>query len=348
MPIAVSTTTFRLFAGAAILTLSASALAQSVRFGSHAAPERRPDTIRLASYNILNLFDDRDNPALTGDNDDFYSYDKTVRAKPADEQKAVADTIRRANPDIIGLQEIESYDALIEFRETYLADMGYTHAVSIDVGQERGIEQAVLSRFPIREARVWPNMPLGGVHPDMYGNQQNWNAGEPIEYRRSPLYVRIEVPANAAGNDEAYELDLFVIHHKSGRYNDYWRDKEASRLVEMIQQMQRDKPEANIAVLGDFNATPDESSVQTYQRAGMSHVIERTSEDPSLITHSSGRSIDFIFVNPALRKEIVPGSAFVLGTPVLDEGKDWRTEPAPPGYASDHMPVCVDIVPVNK
>ncbi len=338
--------------------LGATAHAQSLRVGSPEAPAPREGAVRLATYNVLNLFDDRDDPSLTGRHDDCYSYDKTVRAKPADEQSAVADAIRRASPDIIGLQEIESFDALIEFRETYLADMGYDHAVSIDVGQERGIEQAVLSRFPIREATVWPNMPLGGVHPEMYGDQKNWHAGEPIEYRRSPLYVRIEIPSGAQdrrGDDgasgPAYELELFVVHHKSGRHNDYWREKEAARLVEMIQEMQRADPARNIAVLGDFNARPNDESVRMYRRAGLRHVIDRDSAggaDPAKLTHSSGRAIDFILVNEALAPEIVDGSAFVLATPLRDEGQDWRTTPPPAGYASDHMPVCVDLVPVER
>lgn len=337
--------------GAAILGVFlcvGAAWAQSVRVGDAEAPPRREGAIRLATYNIENLFDDRDDPSLSGPYDDCYSRDKTVRAKPDEQREAVAAAIRKADPDVIGLQEIESYDALIEFRERHLAGRGYDYAMSIDVGQERGIEQAVLSRFPIREARVWPSMPLGGVHPEKYGNQDNWHAGEPILYRRSPLYVRIEVPRGAAGNDEPYELDLFVIHHKSGRYSEYWREKEAARLVQMLSEMQKEDPERNIAVLGDFNATPEDRSVLMYKDAGMRHVIERTSADPKTTTHSSGRSIDFILVNPALAKEIVEGSAFVLGTPVLDEGKDWRTTPPPPGYASDHMAVVVDIVAKDR
>ena len=329
-----------------ILTASAS-WAQSVRVGDTAAHPRREGAIRLATYNIENLFDDRDDPSLSGKFDDWYDKDKGLRAKPATQQEAVAASIRKADPDIIGLEEIESYDALIEFREKYLADMGYVYAVSIDVGQERGIQQAVLSRFPIRQATVWPNMPLGGVHPENYGTGKNWYAGEPILYRRSPLYVRIEVPANAAGNAKPYELDLFAIHHKSGRYNDYWRDKEAARLVEMIKDIEKADPTRNIAVMGDFNASPEDKCVQMYIDAGMHHVIDRTTTDPKTTTHSSGRSIDFILVNQALAKEIVPNSAFVLGTPVLDEDKDWRTTPPPPGYASDHMEVIVDITPVE-
>ena len=335
----------------AMLTTVCGACGQVIRVGGEQVPEPREGTIRIATYNVLNLFDAHDDPSLTGRHDDCYSYDKTVRAKPQEEQAAVAAAIRRIDADVIGLQEIESFDALIEFRETHLADMGYVHAVSIDVGQERGIEQAVLSRFPIREATVWPNMPLGGVHPEKYGNDRNWNAGKPIEYRRSPLYVRIEVPASRGGEGsggEPYELDLFVIHHKSGRYNGYWREKEAAKLVEIIKGLQAENPARNIAVLGDFNATPNAKSITTYTDAGMTHVVDRSSADASTLTHSSGRAIDFILLNEALAREMVAGSAFVLGTPVLEEGKDWRTEPAPPGYASDHMPVCVDITPQDK
>lgn len=331
------------------LILSASvAWGQSIRVGDTAPHPRREGAIRLATYNVENLFDDRDDPSLTGRFDDWYDKARNERAKPASQQEAVAASIHRADPDVIGMEEVESYDALIEFREKYLSDMGYTYAATIDVGQERGIQQAVLSRFPIRQVSVWPNMPLGGVHPQNYGNGKNWYAGQPILYRRSPLYVRIEVPEKAAGNDKPYDLDLFVIHHKSGRYNDYWRNKEAARLVEMIQGIERQDPGRNIAVLGDFNASPEDKCVQMYINAGMRHVIDHSSDDPKTTTHSSGRSIDFILVNPALAKEIVPDSAFVVGTPVLDEDKDWRTTPPPPGYGSDHMEVAVDITPVDK
>lgn len=338
--------TRHLVASIALLAATSLCLAQVVRVGSKQRPPTRDGTIRLASYNIENLFDDRDDPSLNDRNDDCYAYDKTVRAKPAEQRRAVADSIRRTNPDIIGLQEIESYDALIEFREEFLADLGYDHVVSIDVGQERGIEQAVLSKFPIREARVWPNMPLGGVHPEKYGDKRNWHAGEPITYRRSPLYVRIEVPTDIAVGGEPYELELFVIHHKSGRYNDYWREKEADALITMIHNMQTDNPARNIAILGDFNATADEKAVQMYRDAGLTQVAPRPDVDAaSALTHSSGRTIDFIFVNDALAAELVPNSGWVVGTPVLSADKDWREHPPPAGYASDHMQILVDITP---
>ena len=314
------------------------------RFGLAEAPDRAPGAIRLAAYNILNLFDEQDNPALDGRFDDMHSRRDGLRSKPEQQLKAVADAIRRLDADVIGLQEIESFDALEAFNAEYLSDLGYDYITSIDVGQERGIEQAVLSRFPIREARVWPNMPLGGVHPEKYGNSENWYAGEPIAYRRSPLYVRIEIPSNDA--DGTYDLELFVIHQKSGGPAAYWREAESRGLVKLINEHLERKPDANIAVLGDFNAMPDAQSIQTYLDAGLVLTMDShgtgAMENP---THESGRAIDFIFVNGNLKRHLVPDSAFVLGTPLRPAGSNYRTTPAPEGFAADHLPVAIDFVP---
>lgn len=340
----------RVGAACAILVLGATCAADDhLWIGQKEPNPRHPEAIRLVSYNIENLFDDRDDPSLTGRYDDFWAYDKSVRQKPREHRRAVADAIRRLDADVIGLQEIESYDALIEFREEFLADMGYEHVMSIDVGQERGIEQAVLSRFPIREARVWPNAPLGGVHPARYGSGENWYAGQPLEYRRSPLFVRIEVPAGARGNAKAYEFGMFVVHHKAGGPAGYWREAEARWLVDKVRSMQRAEPQLNLCIMGDFNTTLDSNVLRMYRDAGFSHAIpDRDPNDTKTMTHHSGRAIDFILFCPAMIPEKVKGSGFVLATPVLARSADWRTAEHPEGYASDHLPVSVDVVPVER
>lgn len=333
-----------LAAGAVCLFWVAAAPGEPPRLGVAEAPARAPGTIRLATYNILNLFDDRDDPSLKGRYDDWHDQRAGLRAKPEEQKRAVAEAMRRLDADIIGLQEIESFDALIEFREQYLQGMGYEHVVSIDVGQERGIEQAVLSRFPIREVTVWPSQELGGVHPEMVGTRPNELAGQPIRSRRSPLRVVVEVLAETTGG-EPYELTLFVVHHKAGFGNDYWREREAMKLLETIRAMEQANPERNIAVLGDFNARPEEAPVTTYLSAGFIDTLgSHATDDPRVISHESGRRFDFILVNRALRHEVVEGSAFVLGTPLRPAGADWRTTPAPEGFAADHLPVAVDLV----
>jgi endonuclease/exonuclease/phosphatase family metal-dependent hydrolase len=319
----------------------------SRRFGSATPPARPARTIRLASYNIENLFDDHDDPALSG------RYDDRDATKPAAHCAAAAAAINAINADIIALQEIESKQALLQFRDTYLKDLGYQHVTSLDAGDERGIEQAVLSRFPIRDVTQWIKSPLGGTHPAKFGRDPNDFAGQPISFHRSPLRVTIDVPASAAGTDTAaaqgYTLTLFVVHQKSGGPGAYWREREAAKTVELVREFQKTSPDANVVIAGDFNATADSKEMKVYFDAGLISALgDKAKGDPMFTTHSSGRAIDHLLFSPAAWNEVVPSTRFVLGTVDRPAGADWRTTPAPPGWASDHYPVVVDITPIDR
>jgi hypothetical protein len=60
-------------------------------------------------------------------------------------------------------------------------------------------------------------------------------------------------------------------------------------------------------------------------------------------THTSGRVIDYMLLNHAALGELVTGSGFVKGTSAEDY--DWRNDSIPTGYASDHYPIAIDLVP---
>lgn len=310
-----------------------------IRFGVPTPPSKAEGTIRLATYNAENLFDAIDDPALSGRNEDIDD------AKPKAQLQALADTIRTLDADILALQEIESAAALKDFRDTYLDGLGYTHLASIDAGDARGIEQAVLSRFPITAIKNWPQRDLGGTHPDKWGNSDNWNAGEPLRFHRSPLRVTVEIPASEP-EEEPYTLTLYVVHAKSGRPGGYWREAEAKGLLEILAQDLAAHPAQNTAILGDFNASFAADSLRAFTAAGYSDALADVYErSDRFMTHESGRRIDHILVDPNLAAELVPRSGFVLGTPALPEGLDWRDPWRPEGFASDHYPVAVDLVP---
>ncbi len=320
----------------------------SRRFGAAEPVARPPKTIRVATYNIENLFDDHNDPALSGKHDDK---DAT---KPAAHCASAAAAIRAINADVLALQEIESKDALLKFRDTYLKDMGYEHVVSLDAGDERGIEQAVLSRFPVRDVTQWIKAPLGGTHPGKFGRDVNDFAGQPITFHRSPLRVTIDVPAAAGGaasgtDGKPYSLTLFVVHQKSGGPGAYWREREATKTVELIREFQKASPEANVIIAGDFNAMADSKEMKIYFDAGLVSALgDKAKGDPMFTTHSSGRAIDYLLFSPSAWNEVVPTTRFVLGTIDRLAGVDWRTTPAPADWASDHYPVVVDITPVDN
>lgn len=302
------------------------------RFGVAEAPPKAPGSFRLCTYNVENLFDGVDDPAYSGDDEDLDD------EKPAHELLAVARAIRAVDADVLCVQEIESLEALIAFRDAYLSGMGYDHVASLDAGSSRGIEQAVLSRYPIEHVENWPGKRLGGVHPEKYGSRDNWYAGEPLAFRRSPLRVDVRVPDGADG-----ELwTLLVVHHKSGRHSGYWREAEARGVLAVTEPVLAlaDRP---VVVLGDFNAEVDAESVKIYMKNGFRDLLRtRAGGRAAWVTHESGRRIDLVLGNETAFKRVA-SKGFTLGTPARPDGIDWRDLDTFEGYAADHYPTCVDL-----
>lgn len=309
------------------------------KYGLTEAMPRLDGTIRVASYNVLNFFDQQDDPSLQGEYDDFGDNPGPTSFERCQE---LAASIKAINADVIALEEIESLEAIEWFRDRFLEGMGYDYAAAKDVGYYRGVEQGVLSRFPITNVRTWPKADLGKVNRTGGGWADVPPGKTDIKFQRSPLFVTVRTPGG-------YELSLFAVHHKAGR--DKWlREAEALQIVDYISQLSQQDPEKNIIVLGDFNAQPWDRSMQVYFRSGMVDAmtlrgVNMKYDDASPLrrTHTSGRIIDFVLLNHAALGELVAGSGFVLGTSAEDY--DWRNDPIPAGYASDHYPIVIDLVP---
>lgn len=319
-----------------------------IRFGAPTPIAKPAGALRIVQYNVENLFDDKDDPNLSG------RYEDLGQTKPDAYCQAAGATIKSLNADIVALEEVESKEALTWFRDKYLADAGFTYLESLDAGDERGIEQGVLSKYPISDVKNWVHMDLGGTHPDKWGRDKNENAGKPIQFHRSPLEVTVTVPADASKpNSKPYQVTLFVCHFKSGAPGDYWRQKEATKTTELIKQFETSHPDANVVLLGDFNAKPEDRPIQIITGAGMIDTfapVRGTGKkvEPLYVTHETGRAIDYIFLNANAQKELIAETRFILGTPARPAGSDYRTTAPPPGYVSDHYPCVIDLTPVDK
>ena len=312
------------------------------KFG-YSKPFPRPDgAIRIATYNVLNLFDQADDPTLSGE------FDDAKFATALDRVNQLAAAIRDVDADIIALQEVESLECLTWFRDVFLSDMGYDHLASKDVGYFRGVECSLMSRFPITDVEIWRNAPLrdeprpGFGWSDIPADKQGQ-----MTFRRSPLKVTVDVRPD-------YQLTLFVVHHKSGRDYKYQREAEAVRILQLIEGVEVEDPNANIIVLGDFNAAPWDKSLRWYLENGfvdtMAHrtTWNRDPDAPLYKTHESSRVIDYILMNSAAYREFIPGTAHVYGTLAPPDDYDWRNDPKPDGYASDHYPVIIDLTPTDQ
>ena len=335
--------------------------AADIRFGRPVPPTKAAGTIRLAAYNVENFFDGVDDPALQGDYDDL-----PMQTSP-DRCAALAQAIRALDADVLGLEEVESEEALRWFRDTYLKGMGYDFLASKDVGYYRGIEQSLLSRFPIRTVQVWTSedlLPMEKYIPTDLAQRQEEGWGEKpahkekLTFQRSPLKATIVLP-------DGRSLTVYVVHHKAGgKATAHHRDLESLRVNEMVRADLALQADAWLAVIGDFNATPNQKPAKLYRDkafAGLvsAYVFRPEADKPSgplpadkaaataarrlYITHLTYRSIDFILMSPALTRRAVPRSYFVLGTPMPESGYDATKDSPPPGYASDHCPIAVDL-----
>ncbi len=327
-------------------------------YGIADARPKAKGALRLACFNAENLFDRLDDPTQSGEFDDLKEATTEVRLK------AIAAVIRRIDADVLCLEEIESKECLTWFRDTYLKGMGYEYLASEDVSYYRGVEQSVLSRVPITKVTVFKGE--DAIIEDMKARQTpelakalgaTWatptsaesSNGKPKVFQRSPLKVDLKTK-------DGYELTVYSVHYKAGNF-DHQRELEALQTEAFIKDGLKANPNANIAVLGDFNGMPNDMNVRVLRTSDAGLVsaydwrFEKNPASPDVFTtHASGRSIDYIVMTPGLAADCIDSSYFVLGA--MHAASDWDYKkaaeiPPPDGYASDHYPVVIDIAVKN-
>lgn len=309
-------------------------------FGLAEPPAKPAGTFRLATWNIENLYDDRDDPTNPWP-------EELASTKPAAHLDAAGAAIRTLDADVLALEEVESLDALNWFLKGQKLDAVYPFVASLDAGDGRGIEQAVISRFPLSNPRTFPDRALGpDSPPTLSDGSANPDAGKPLKMARSPFVVDVTVPESVTGG-KPYTFTMFVIHAKAGRGYAFQRELEAAKHLELIAGLTKEDPKRNLVVLGDFNGRKSDASVSAYAAGGLSDLFGDVKiSDPKFQTHVTNRIIDHLFVNAAMKPEVLPEGRFVLAMPLPARDAPFNG-PKPAGYASDHLPVAVGVRPVD-
>ncbi len=329
-----------------------------LRFGIE-QPPKKSHAIRLAAYNLQNLFDHVDDATL--DN----KWEEEKLRVTDDRAKALAKAIQALDADVLVVEEVESKEALLWFRDTYLKEMGYKFVESLDAGYYRGVEQAVMSRFPLKNARVFLDAKLKSSAPPPPAASEEGTASaeaavpnDQTKFQRSPLAVDVEFPGG-------YELTVYAIHHKAGgKAFEEHRGAEATKIVELIQGDLAKNAARNLVLLGDFNSAPNSDVLKLYKSAGLVNgydsrpdadkvkekdralpEAQREALREKYTTHESGRPIDYIMCSRGFAADVVPGSFFIMSTLHPGDAYDWKTDAPPSGYASDHYPIAIEFIP---
>lgn len=259
--------------------------------------------LTIGTYNVLNLFDEIDDP---------YYLDENTLTKPREQLERLAKTVHSVNADVLALEEVENRSYLERFVEVFLADMGYQHVVLFEGNDSRGIDVAVLSRVPVGVTRSNRHRTFPG--PD----------GKPMVFERDLLQVEL-LP------DGAPPFEMWVVHLKSnyeGReYAEPIRKAEAAEVRRQLDARLAKDAKARIVLCGDFNDTPDSATLATIIGSGptaMRSFYGDLSAD-NRVTYNQPphlTMIDFLLATPAMAESFVPGSYRVLPGTIESSGSD--------------------------
>ena len=285
----------------------------------------KPNTLRIATYNLENFYDRYDDPYSTKD----LRSDQNTRPKPARELYALSKVIKKVNADVIALQEVENRGFLTEFNNSYLNGLNYKYIVLIEGNSSRtirgrGIDVAALSRVPVYSATTFQyfKFPLN--------EKENSTAA----FSRDLLYIKLTP-------EDFPMIHLFVLHpisRRGGAFAHYRRIAEAKGAAEVIQKELGDKKDPWIIIAGDFNDTPKSESLQTYLKIPgipLKRIPAYDSKKKAYTFYGKSGSyppdtLDHILVSKPVEK--------VLASPTAEI---WNDKTA--GTASDHRPVYITL-----
>lgn len=279
---------------------------------------RGAQEIVIATYNLENYA----GPSLRPD-------DRTApRPKPEKEIAAIIRIIQDINPDILGVCEMGSPERFEDFQKRLReAGLGYLAAEYVDA-PDTDRHLALVSRFPI-------------VARDSRSDVPFESNGRPEKVRRGILDVTVQVNAG-------YRLRLVGAHLKSKlpipAGEALIRRLEAEQLRKHLEGILTTAPDTNLVCYGDFNDTKNEPAIQEIMGPKKSplHMADLWARDElgDRWTHywkfaDQYSRIDYIFVSPALFREVAFGKSRVY------RSEFWND-------ASDHRPVFATIIAENK
>ena len=185
--------------------------------------------LRVASFNVLNLFDNHDDP---------YHIDEGTSPKSAFQMLRLAKTMDALDADVLALQEVENRGILK--RLNLVLQKPYPYVELIEGNDPRGIDVALLSRFPILRSMSHRLRKLDGNH------------------KISRDLIVFELDTGKGGR-----LLVSPVHLKSKRSSKgdpesaLWRGAEARGLLTLLDELRARSWKAPFITLGDFNDKPD-------------------------------------------------------------------------------------------
>lgn len=199
--------------------------------------------VRVASYNVKNLFMERDIEAGS-------------RNRPKSERSlaALAESIERMDADVVSLQELASQETLEKdlLSRRDLAEK-YPHVAWVKGNDERGIRVGLISKYPFTAVVSHADHEFPMVDGSGTG-----------KFSRDLLRVDINVD-----DDPEADLTVYNTHLKSRRPadagetpSDVRRLSEGTAIRNLVETQMKEFPNRMFVVTGDMNDNTDDPPVQ--------------------------------------------------------------------------------------
>ena len=301
-----------------------SARAEATPPGGQASPEPQPAEIRVATYNVHNLFNDRvDGPNVGGEEIRYTPSAAAYERKLA----RLADALGELRADVVVLQEVENQSTLEQLADQAPLRGRYPNALLVEGNDLRGIDVGVLSRLRVDRHRTHRNDRFSLV--DSTG-------GESYRYARDCLEVHL-----MAGDRR---LIVLAVHFKSHRDDDPdHRLAEAQHTRLIADRLAEQHADAAVVIAGDFNDPPGSDTLAALgavpgydapAAVGYASVGAwlRSEEQWTTVDPATGRGtlFDDLLVSPALYDALDIGSVRALHETLAS---------GPAGSVSDHAPL---------
>lgn len=208
----------------------------------------------IGFYNLENLFDTIDDPDT---NDDDFTPEGEKKWTPRRYKKkikrlakvitTIGEDYAEHPPVILGIAEVENYQVVSDLINSNSLKQYNYGIVHYDSPDERGIEVSLLYRKKYFEL----------LDSEPYSIQFELENGK-IDYTRDILKVKGKLNG---------EIMYFLVNHWPSRRSgteesEFKRIKKAELAREIIEDIQKENPNAKIIIMGDFNDNPTNKSIK--------------------------------------------------------------------------------------
>ena len=283
------------------------------------------DTLKILSWNVEHFIDEHDNP-YTNNRRENTGYKMENRVS------LLVNALRKADADIVVLQEFEHIQFLKQIANDSLADMNYQFFADHE-SINWYMNVVVMSRVPLGITYGYGSVNTGLTYIDKDTGEEKYETQSRINTRLWSVDVLV---------NDSYSFLLTGVHLKAGRgpRNIAMRKGQLQFLKGQFERFINENPKKNILIVGDFNAKPESEEIQ-YLLDDNSRVKFVNNAQPNDFSHPADepkRRIDHILPNTNMQKELVPNSLKV--NYYFDRQKQRQL--------SDHLPLTVRFITRDK